>query len=57
MGYLWVEDGMQSAVVIANRLNVSVRTVERALTALQKANLILRSGSRKKGRWIVTRAE
>ena len=54
---LLLEDGTQSAADIAQRLNVSPRTVERALSALQKENIILRSGARKKGRWIVTRSE
>ena len=54
---LLLEDGAQSIAAMAKRLDVSTRTVERALAALQEKNLIVRSGSRKSGRWIVTRGE
>ena len=52
---LLLEDGMQNAVSMANRIGVTVRTIERALSGLRKANLIVRSGSRKQGEWIVVK--
>jgi predicted HTH transcriptional regulator len=50
-----LEDGTQNATSIANMLGVTVRTIERALTELRKSNLIIRSGSRKQGEWIVVK--
>ena len=50
-----LEDGTQNATSIANMLGVTVRTIERALTELRKSNLIIRSGSRKQGEWVVVK--
>ena len=50
-----LEDGTQNATSIANMLGVTVRTIERALTELRKSNLIIRSGSRKHGEWVVVK--
>lgn len=44
-----------NAEKIANELLVSKRTVERALKSLQVKGYIYRSGSRRDGRWIVSR--
>ena len=54
---LLLEDGTQSAASMANELRVSSRTVERALARLQEANLIVRSGSKRDGEWIVVKAK
>ena len=39
---------------IANKLDVSKRTIERDLSTLQKANIIRHSESRSKGFWELT---
>ena len=52
-----LEDGTKNAVSISSELGVSVRTIERALIKLQKANLIIRSGSKRDGKWIVVKTE
>ena len=52
-----LEDGTKNAVSISGELGVSVRTIERALIKLQKANLIIRSGSKRDGKWIVVKTE
>ena len=54
---LLLEDNSQNKVTMANRLGVSVRTIERALADLQKANLIIRSGSKRDGKWVVVKTE
>ena len=54
---LLLEDNSQNKVTMANRLGVSVRTIERALADLQKANLIIRSGSKRDGKWVVIKTE
>lgn len=38
---------------IANQLNISTRTVDRAIKALIQKNLIVRKGSKKTGHWSV----
>ena len=53
---LLLEDGKLSAASMANELMVSSRTVERALAKLQEAKLIVRSGSKKGGKWVVIKA-
>ena len=50
-----LEDGTQNKFSMSDKLGVSVRTIERALTELRKANLIVRSGSRKQGEWVVVK--
>ena len=52
---LLFEDGTQNKFSMSDKLGVSVRTIERALTELRKANLIVRSGSRKQGEWVVVK--
>ena len=54
---LLLKDGTQNAVSLSRKLGVSVRTVERALTKLQDTNFIIRSGSRRDGKWIVVKAK
>ena len=52
---LLFEYGTQNKFSMSDKLGVSVRTIERALTELRKANLIVRSGSRKQGEWVVVK--
>ena len=54
---LLLEDGSQSIAIMAKKLDVSTRTVERALRELQTANIVMHTGSRKSGNWIVIRSE
>ena len=46
-----------TAKALAEKLELSSRTIERALQDLQKANIIQRIGSRKNGSWLVVKSE
>lgn len=52
-----LENSNATAADLASKMGVSARTIERALAQLQKANLIMRSGSRKTGYWLVVKSE
>lgn len=38
---------------IANRIGVTTRTIERAIKSLREKEFLMRSGSKKRGKWIV----
>ena len=46
-----------SVNALAEILNVSPRTIERALLYLRQANIIQRVGNKKKGSWLVVKGE
>jgi len=50
-----LEKPTATAEMMAGEFAVSSRTVERALLQLQKTHLIIRTGARKNGAWIVVK--
>ena len=52
---LLVQDGRETAESISSKVDVSKRTVERALSSLQDKKYIERVGSRRDGYWLVIR--
>ena len=52
---LLVQDGRETAESISTKIDVSKRTVERALSSLQDKKYIERVGSRRDGYWLVIR--
>lgn len=50
-----IDNPDDSAVKMAEKTGLSVRTVERALSELQKLGMVERIGSKRDGRWIVIR--
>ena len=52
---LLIEDSNRTADTMAEKVGVSKRTIERALSNLQKEGKIERVGSRRDGVWVVIR--
>ena len=48
-----IENPDDSAVKMAEKTGISIRTAERALSKLQQYGMVERIGSRRDGRWIV----
>ena len=55
--HILIEDPIITREELAEKMNVSIRTIQRELDDLKNRKIIMRVGSRKTGKWMVDQNE